>query len=132
MRSNRGFSLIEVVVAVAILSIASVAILRYFSQSLYSIGRSAASLDYGDALKYYYSEAVRLYPTADEDEMEYETDRFRFRFSFADAPFVQDEDYPVIPGVEMKQVTVTVLMKPDDREIYNQVTYHVMPVKALP
>lgn len=132
MRSNRGFSLIEVVVAVAILGIASVSILRYFSQSLYSIGRSAASLDYGDALKYYYNEAVRLYPDAQLEEMEYETDRFRYRFRFAEAPFVEEEDYPVIPGVEMKEVTVTVLMKPDDREIYRQVTYHVMPVKAGP
>jgi len=130
MNSNRGFSLIEVVVAVMILSIASVAILRHFSQSLYAIGRSTAVLGYGDALKVYYQDAVREYTGGVEDELSYETDDLVFRFTFADPEFLKAEDYPTIAGIKMKEITAVVVRKSDNHELFRQVTYHVLPVRA--
>lgn len=124
---KRGFSLIEVVVAVAILGIASVAILRHFSQSLYMVGRASAPAHYGDSLKYYFTEAVRSYAVNPEDEIQYENDEYEFKFNFADPTFPEAENYNLIPGIILKEITARVLLKPDGREIYKQVTYYVLP-----
>ena len=132
MRRDRGFSLIEVVVAVAILSVASVAILRHVSQSLYMIGRTGASLAYGDALKFYYLEAVREYPSFMDPEITYENERYLFEFSFEDPSFLEDEGYPKIPGIVLKEVTAVVIQKSGDHEVFRQVTYHVLPEQAIP
>lgn len=127
MSKKRGFSLIEVVVAVAILGIASVAILRHFSQSLYMVGRASAPAHYGDSLKYYFTEAVRSYAANPEDEIQYENDEYEFKFDFADPTFPEAENYNLIPGIVLKEITARVLLKPDGREIYKQVTYYVLP-----
>jgi len=132
MRPDRGFSLIEVVVAVAILSIASVAILRYMSQSLYMIGRAGSTLAYGDALKFYYQEAMRQYPGVEEPEITYENDGYQFIFSFSEPEFLEAEGYPVIPGIALKEVTVVVIQKAGDQEVFRQVAYHVLPQQAIP
>ena len=124
---KRGFSLIEVVVAVAILGIASVAILRHFSQSLYMVGRASVPTRYGDTLKYYFTEAVRSYAANPEDEIHYENDEYEFTFNFDDPTFPEAADYNLIPGIVLKEITARVLMKPDGREIYKQVTYYVLP-----
>ncbi len=127
MSRQRGFSLIEVVVAVAILGIASVAILRHFSQSLYMVGRASTPTRYGDSLKYYFTEAVRAYAATPEDEIHYENDEYEFTFNFDDPTFPEAGDYNLIPGITLKEITARVLLKPDGREIYKQVTYNVLP-----
>ncbi len=124
---TRGFSLIEVVVAVAILGIASVAILRHFSQSLYMVGRASVPTRYGDSLKYYFTEAIRSYAENPEDEIHYEDDEYEFVFDFGDPTFPEAEEYNLIPGIVLKEITAHVLLKPDMREIYKQVTYYVLP-----
>lgn len=126
---RNGFSLIEVIVAVAILSVASVAILRHFSQSLYLIGHASHSTRFGDQLKFNFHEAVRAYASDPSDEMTYETDEYVFKFTFADPTFPEAEDYAVIPGIALKEITATVLQKPDNQKIFSQVTYYVLPVK---
>ena len=132
MSRDRGFSLIEVVVAVAILSVASVVILRYMSQSLYAIGRSGGGLAYGDAVKFYYHQAMREYPDSLDDEFEYENDTFRFRYTLEDPDFLKYEGYPVVPGIALKLVTAVLIQKAGDQEVFRQVTYHVLPEQALP
>lgn len=127
MSRQRGFSLIEVVVAVAILGIASVAILRHFSQSLYMVGRASTPSRYGDSLKYYFTEAVRAYAATPEDEIHYENDEYEFTFNFDDPTFPEADNYNLIPGITLKEITARVLLKPDGREIYKQVTYNVLP-----
>ncbi len=128
MKNRRGgFSLIEVVVAVAILGIASVAILRHFSQSLYMVGRASVPTRYGDKLQYYFTEAVRAYSVNPEDKIEYEDGEYEFTFEFNDPTFPEAEDYNLIPGIVLKEITARVRLKSDGREINKQVTYYVLP-----
>ncbi|BBB32977.1 hypothetical protein TTHT_1469 [Thermotomaculum hydrothermale] len=135
MRKNAGFTLVEIMVAVAILAIASVAVLRYFSQSLYSLGKSSASTRYSYNLKFYFTEAIRkknLPITAedydDSDSYTFEDSRFRYIFEFEKAPFVEDYDVRLI-GIDALKINITVKDKNTGKSVYKGEAYHLFETK---
>ncbi len=128
--TNKGFSLIEVVVAVAILAIASVAIMENFSQSLYNVGKISAALDYSYGLKFYFDEALEKYSQKQEDLIEFEDDTFKYSFAFSDPEFLKNEEYvKEIPGTKIKKITATVTLKANDKILTESESYHVFKVK---
>jgi prepilin-type N-terminal cleavage/methylation domain-containing protein len=126
---NKGFSLIEVVVAVAILAIASVAIMENFSQSLYNIGKISVALDYSYGLKFYFDEALEEYSQNQEDLIEFEDDTFKYLFAFSDPDFLNNEEYVnEIPGTKIKKITATVILKANEKKLTESESYHVFKV----
>ncbi len=122
-------------VAVAILAIASVAVLRYFSQSLYSLGKSSASVAYSYNLKFFFFEAIRMYSLPrnaddflDTDEYSFKDDRFEYKFVFEEAPFVEDYDVKLL-GVDAKKISITVTEKDSGKTVYTGEAYHLFKQK---
>jgi len=128
--TNKGFSLIEVVVAVAILAIASVAIMENFSQSLYNVGKISAALDYSYGLKFYFDEALEKYAQKPEELIEFEDDTFRYSFSFSEPEFLNNEEYRTeIPGLKIMKIEAVVSLKATDKKLTESESYHVFKVK---
>ncbi len=135
MKKNKGFTLVEIMVAVAILAIASVAVLRYFSQNLYSLGKSSSSIRYSYNLKFYFTEALRkksLPITSedyeDTDVFEFEDGNFVYTFEFEKAPFVEDYDVKLL-GVDAVKVNITVKDKGSGKTLYQGEGYHLFKKK---
>ncbi len=131
MDGNKGFTLVEIMVAVAILAIASVAVLRYFSQNLYSLGKSSASVKYSYDLKFYFTEAIRkrgLPITSedyeDSDQYEFESSRYRYVFKFEDAPFVDDYDVRLL-DIKPEKIDITVIDRETEKTVYRGEAYHL-------
>lgn len=135
MANRKGFSLIEIMVAVAILAIASVAVLRYFSQNLYSLGKSSSAIKYSYNLKFYFTEALRkrALPITSEDYedtdvYEFEDTRFKYGFEFEKAPFVEDYDVKVM-GVDAEKINISVIDKETGKQVYQGEAYHLFKKK---
>ncbi|GEM_PF-2162884 len=131
MKKQKGFTLVEVMVAVAILAIASVAVLRYFSQDIYALKRISSTTEYSFNLKFYFTEAIRRYSlpiTAREyegsDHIEFSDDEFIYSFDFLDADFVNE--YPVKDlSVAAKKIRITVKRKLSGDVVYQGEGYHL-------
>lgn len=128
---DKGFSLIEVLVAVAILAITSVAVLRYFSQNLYALGKSTSSIKYSYNLKFFFTEAIRKrnLPTGAEDyeggdSFKFEDSRFSYEFDFEDAPFVEDYDVRLL-NLTAKKINIKVIDKQSGKIVYEGEAYHL-------
>ncbi len=131
MKRQDGFTLVEIMVAVAILAIASVAVLRYFSQNLYSLGKSSSSIKYTYNLKFYFTEALRkkaLPITAedyeDTDTYEFKDNRYRYIFKFSKAPFVEEYDVRLL-GVDAEKIDIEVIDSDTGKTIYKGEAYHL-------
>lgn len=123
---NKGFSLIEVIVAVAILSIASVAIMKNFSQNLFNIGKVSTSLEYSYGLKFYYNEAIEQYGKQETEEIQFEDDNFKYLFNFSEPEFLKDNKYVnKVPGLNIVLIKAKVVLKNNDKELTEAESYHV-------
>jgi len=134
-KSQKGFTLVEIMVAVAILAIASVAVLRYFSQNLYSLGRSSSSVRYAFDLKFYFAESLRRYSlpiTSDDyedtDVYKFEDDNFEYTFAFEKAPFVDQYDVKLM-GVDAVKINIAVKSKDTGKKVYEGEAYHLFRKK---
>lgn len=123
---NKGFSLIEVVVAVAILSIASVAIMQNFSQSLFNVGKISASLEYSYGLKFYFDEAIEQYSSKESEEIEFEDETFKYKFQFSEPEFLKEDKYVnAVPGLKIMKISTSVILKVTEKILAESESYHV-------
>ncbi len=134
-KSQKGFTLVEIMVAVAILAIASVAVLRYFSQNLYSLGKSSSSVKYAFNLKFYFTECLRKHSlpiTSDDyedtDIYKFEDGDFEYVFVFEKAPFVDQYDVKIM-GIEAVKINIEVRDKNTGKKVYEGEAYHLFRKK---
>jgi len=117
----------EVIIAVAILSIASVAIMQNFSQSLFNVGKISAALEYSYGLKFYFDEAIEKYKADESEEIVFEDDTFKYRFSFSEPEFLEEDKYSTkVPGVKILKISAEVILIANDKIVTESESYHVL------
>ena len=117
-RQNRGFTLIEVVVALAILGVGLTVIIELFSGGL-RVGR--ASMEYTKAANYarIKMEEMAVNPTVQEGTMEGESDdkAFRWQVGVKKVDLLSvDKSIDYKPPIELFQVKINVFWKSGSKE----------------